>query len=92
MCVNQQCMKVSDYRAQNKACPFECNGNGICNNKGNCHCKIGYAPPYCDHPGPGGSDDSGPSSSPNCKLILFYMSNKQNKFAIIIFVGILIFR
>lgn len=64
MCVNQKCMAISDLRAINKACPFDCNGNGECNNKGNCHCKIGYAPPYCDSPGPGGSDDSGPASSP----------------------------
>lgn len=68
MCVNQKCIAVDDLRAQNKACPFNCNGNGVCNNKGNCHCNIGYSPPYCDHPGPGGSDDSGPASSPNSKL------------------------
>lgn len=70
MCVNQKCIAVDDLRAQIKACPFDCNGNGVCNNKGNCHCKTGYAPPYCDHPGPGGSDDSGPASSPNSKLPL----------------------
>ncbi|XP_050435802.1 disintegrin and metalloproteinase domain-containing protein 28 [Adelges cooleyi] len=65
MCVNQKCMAVADVRAQNKQCPFNCHGNGICNSKGNCHCRAGYAPPYCDQPGPGGSDDSGPASSPN---------------------------
>lgn len=68
MCVNQKCMAVGDLRAKRKACPYDCNGNGMCNNKGNCHCKTGYSPPYCDHPGPGGSDDSGPASSPNSKL------------------------
>ncbi|XP_050532167.1 disintegrin and metalloproteinase domain-containing protein 28 [Daktulosphaira vitifoliae] len=65
MCVNQKCMAVTDLKAQNKVCPFNCNGNGMCNNKGNCHCNLGYAPPYCDQPGPGGSNDSGPASSPN---------------------------
>lgn len=64
MCVNQKCMEVSDVRAQNKYCKNDCNGNGVCNSKGNCHCKTGYAPPYCEHPGPGGSEDSGPASSP----------------------------
>lgn len=68
MCVNQKCMAVGDLKAKNKDCLYDCNGNGVCNNKGNCHCKTGYAPPYCDHPGPGGSDDSGPASSPNSKI------------------------
>lgn len=68
MCVNQKCIEVSALRAKKKSCPNDCNGNGVCNSKGNCHCKIGYAPPNCDEPGPGGSDDSGPASSPNSKL------------------------
>ena len=31
----------------------------VCNNNGNCHCKPGYACPYCEMAGPGGSFDSG---------------------------------
>lgn len=31
----------------------------VCNNNGNCHCKQGYACPYCELAGPGGSFDSG---------------------------------
>ncbi|XP_060864601.1 disintegrin and metalloproteinase domain-containing protein 9 [Metopolophium dirhodum] len=65
MCVKQKCVAVKDFRAQNNFCENDCNGNGVCNSKGNCHCKTGYASPYCDHPGPGGSEDSGPASSPN---------------------------
>lgn len=66
MCVNQKCMNVTEFRARsNNNCENNCNGNGVCNNKGNCHCKIGYASPNCDLPGPGGSVDSGPASSPN---------------------------
>lgn len=70
MCVNQTCMAVSDLKARYKTCPDNCNGKGVCNNKGNCHCFIGYASPNCNEPGPGGSEDSGPASSPNCKLTL----------------------
>ncbi|XP_014681066.1 PREDICTED: disintegrin and metalloproteinase domain-containing protein 19-like [Priapulus caudatus] len=33
----------------------------VCNNVGNCHCFDGYAPPYCQKPGAGGSPDSGPA-------------------------------
>ncbi|XP_018573243.1 disintegrin and metalloproteinase domain-containing protein 12 [Anoplophora glabripennis] len=65
MCVNQKCMSVSSLRKMGPACPQDCNGNGWCNNKGHCHCKDGFAPPYCDNPGPGGSMDSGPASDPN---------------------------
>jgi hypothetical protein len=64
MCINQKCISISDLRAQNKTCPYDCHGHGICNSMGNCHCNIGYSPPNCDNPGPGGSIDSGPASSP----------------------------
>jgi len=71
MCVKQKCMAVKDFRAKNNNCGNDCNGNGVCNSKGNCHCKTGYAPPYCDYPGPGGSVDSGPASSPNSTYLMF---------------------
>lgn len=67
MCVNQKCMSVDSLRAMRSKCPQDCNGNGICNSLGRCHCKDGFSPPFCDYPGPGGSTDSGPASDPNAR-------------------------
>lgn len=63
LCVNQRCIPVESLVIGPKSCPRGCAGNGICNSKGHCHCDIGYAPPFCDAPGSGGSIDSGPASS-----------------------------
>ncbi|XP_053681615.1 uncharacterized protein LOC128732388 [Sabethes cyaneus] len=67
MCLNQVCMPVESLRAQGSGveCPENCNGNGICNSEGHCHCNKGFAPPLCNSPGNGGSEDSGPASDPN---------------------------
>ncbi|XP_045474100.1 disintegrin and metalloproteinase domain-containing protein 12 [Harmonia axyridis] len=65
MCVNQKCMRVESLRKEWLTCPNDCNNNGWCNNLGHCHCKQGFAPPDCEYPGPGGSEDSGPASDPN---------------------------
>lgn len=67
MCVNQKCMSVESLRASISKCPQDCNGNGVCNSLGHCHCKDGFSPPFCDYPGPGGSEDSGPASDPNAR-------------------------
>lgn len=66
MCVSQKCLSIDTLRLDGKVmeCP-DCNGNGICNSKGHCHCNDGYGPPFCDGPGVGGSIDSGPASDPD---------------------------
>ncbi len=64
LCVNQKCMPVSRLPIGPLSCPQGCNGHGRCNSKGNCHCDVGFAPPFCLEYGPGGSSDSGPASYP----------------------------
>ncbi|XP_049535594.1 uncharacterized protein LOC125951089 isoform X2 [Anopheles darlingi] len=67
MCLNQMCTSVEKLIAggNGKLCPENCNGKGICNSEGHCHCEEGFGPPLCNVPGPGGSVDSGPSTDPN---------------------------
>lgn len=64
MCVGQRCLSVGALTA-GTACKDNCNGNGVCNSLGHCHCNTGFAPPYCHDPGTGGSEDSGPATQPN---------------------------
>ena len=65
LCVNQRCIPVGSLAIGPNSCPYDCNGHGLCNSLGHCHCDVGYSPPYCDAPGPGGSEDSGPASDPD---------------------------
>ncbi|XP_006970907.1 disintegrin and metalloproteinase domain-containing protein 1b-like [Peromyscus maniculatus bairdii] len=44
---------------------LSCNGHGVCNDLGNCHCSFGFAPPDCKNEGTGGSVDSGPITQPS---------------------------
>ncbi|XP_059763060.1 disintegrin and metalloproteinase domain-containing protein 21-like [Balaenoptera ricei] len=60
-CLNSACNARID--AITYDCPpKKCNHRGICNNRRNCHCHVGWEPPLCLKRGPGGSMDSGPSS------------------------------
>jgi len=65
LCVNQKCMPVANLKIGPLSCPNNCNGHGVCNSLGHCHCDSSWAPPYCESPGAGGSLDSGPASDPN---------------------------
>jgi hypothetical protein len=63
VCQNYKCIAVGSLRSE---C-VDCNGHGVCNSKGNCHCDKGWAPPSCDEPGNGGSIDSHFELSGKCE-------------------------
>uniref|UniRef100_A0A8C3XBX6 ADAM metallopeptidase domain 33 n=1 Tax=Cyanoderma ruficeps TaxID=181631 RepID=A0A8C3XBX6_9PASS len=48
----------------------KCGDGMVCNSNKNCHCDPGWAPPFCEKPGLGGSVDSGPVQSHNHESIL----------------------
>ncbi|XP_053133436.1 disintegrin and metalloproteinase domain-containing protein 15 isoform X3 [Hemicordylus capensis] len=55
VCLEQRCQDLSALKIP--VC--QCNGHGVCNNQGNCHCQPGWAPPDCLSSGAGGSVDGG---------------------------------
>ena len=56
MCVNSKCVPVTE---EPEHC--HCNGHGMCNQIGECHCDVGWAPPDCKKRGLGGSLSNGPA-------------------------------
>uniref|UniRef100_A0A3Q1EYA7 ADAM metallopeptidase domain 9a n=1 Tax=Acanthochromis polyacanthus TaxID=80966 RepID=A0A3Q1EYA7_9TELE len=60
VCMNFECRNVD---VLNYDCDVEkkCHGHGVCNSNRNCHCDDGWAPPFCEVKGYGGSVDSGPT-------------------------------
>nr|XP_056705755.1 disintegrin and metalloproteinase domain-containing protein 9-like [Euleptes europaea] len=74
-CVDFKCVN-SSLLGYNCDVANKCNGRAVCNNKGNCHCDPGWAPPFCDKSGYGGSIDSGPThidTSLRDGLLVFFL-------------------
>lgn len=46
MCLNQKCVPIYDVISKSW-CPSDCNGNGICDNLGVCHCNDGTIGTSC---------------------------------------------
>ncbi|XP_002759846.3 disintegrin and metalloproteinase domain-containing protein 30 [Callithrix jacchus] len=58
VCFKKNCVNSSVLKFD--CLPEKCNTRGVCNNRKNCHCMYGWAPPFCEGVGYGGSVDSGP--------------------------------
>ncbi|XP_044053408.1 disintegrin and metalloproteinase domain-containing protein 9 isoform X1 [Siniperca chuatsi] len=60
VCMNFECRSADIL---NYDCDVEkkCHGHGVCNSNKNCHCDDGWAAPFCEVKGYGGSVDSGPT-------------------------------
>ncbi|XP_023574397.1 disintegrin and metalloproteinase domain-containing protein 33 isoform X2 [Octodon degus] len=58
VCQDRHCQNTSSQELEH--CLPACHNHGVCNSNHNCHCSPGWAPPFCDKLGFGGSVDSGP--------------------------------
>ncbi|XP_062237209.1 disintegrin and metalloproteinase domain-containing protein 9 isoform X1 [Platichthys flesus] len=60
VCMNFEC-RSADIMSFDCDVLKKCHGHGVCNSNKNCHCEDGWAPPFCEVKGYGGSVDSGPT-------------------------------
>ncbi|XP_041910858.1 disintegrin and metalloproteinase domain-containing protein 32 [Arvicola amphibius] len=47
ICLNGECVETRFLKVESQICANKCNGNGVCNSLGECHCTGGYTPPNC---------------------------------------------
>jgi len=60
VCVNLKCKSLTELKMDKKC---NCKNGGVCNSNGECHCPAGFACPYCEEEGPGGSFSAGSKCS-----------------------------
>uniref|UniRef100_A0A3Q3ETK4 ADAM metallopeptidase domain 9b n=1 Tax=Labrus bergylta TaxID=56723 RepID=A0A3Q3ETK4_9LABR len=69
-CLDFECVNASALLPNlNCEARTTCSNKGVCNDRGNCHCNDGWAPPRCNKFGRGGSLDSGPAQIGEFELI-----------------------
>ncbi|XP_045837021.1 disintegrin and metalloproteinase domain-containing protein 33 isoform X2 [Meles meles] len=68
VCQDRRCRNTTFWQLER--CLAACHGRGVCNSNQNCHCAPGWAPPFCDKRGFGGSVDSGPMQPEDHKAFL----------------------
>lgn len=60
VCINRHCVALASLNLKAECdAQRKCHSRGVCNNRHNCHCNVGWAPPNCKYFGTGGSLDGG---------------------------------
>ncbi|XP_055449327.1 disintegrin and metalloproteinase domain-containing protein 32 [Psammomys obesus] len=51
ICLNSVCVESRFLKTNSETCTRKCNGHGVCNSLGDCHCESGFNPPNCEAEG-----------------------------------------
>ncbi|NWW87001.1 ADAM9 protein, partial [Rhynochetos jubatus] len=90
ICVNRTCVPEEKYLTSRCSAKRTCGGKGVCNTRGNCHCDDGWAPPYCQFVGFGGSVDSGPAPVTKKGLLRFIIGINVITVAVLVLAALVV--